>query len=358
MTGNKGEWSEIYVLFKLLADGELYAANEHLEKIPTIFYPIIKVIRDEISGKWEYYRNGSIKIVDAGTGEEIKNIPTKAFKKNAKFLLNEIIQSETRTFSVPKVEKFMRSIKCETIKANSQEKRDITIMVHDLRTGLKPTLGFSIKSQLGSASTLLNASKSTNFIYKVEGLKDKYIDKINSIKSRGKIKERVEEIEKRGGKFKFIRINREKFELNLKLIDSKLPEILGELLLSYFRGEGTQLAELIINITEKNPCNFNLEHTHPFYQYKIKNLLTDIALGMTPTSIWNGFYDATGGIIIIREDGEVLCYHIYNRNEFQEWLVKNTKLETSSSSRHDYGKLYKKDGSIFFRLNLQIRFTN
>ena len=30
LTGNKGEWSEIYVLFKLLAEGKLYAADEHL----------------------------------------------------------------------------------------------------------------------------------------------------------------------------------------------------------------------------------------------------------------------------------------------------------------------------------------
>ncbi len=47
LTGNKGEWSEIYVLLKLLAEGRLYAANENLEKIETIFYPIIKILRDE-----------------------------------------------------------------------------------------------------------------------------------------------------------------------------------------------------------------------------------------------------------------------------------------------------------------------
>ena len=62
ITGNKGEWSEIYVLFKILADGKLYAADSNLEKINEIFYPIIKVLRDEISGKWDYYRNSLIQI--------------------------------------------------------------------------------------------------------------------------------------------------------------------------------------------------------------------------------------------------------------------------------------------------------
>ena len=36
MTGNIGEWSELYTLFKLLADGKLYAADANTNKIPEI----------------------------------------------------------------------------------------------------------------------------------------------------------------------------------------------------------------------------------------------------------------------------------------------------------------------------------
>ncbi len=358
LTGNRGEWSEIYVMFKLLADGELYAADADLEKIPYIFYPIIKIIRDEISGKWEYYREKSIKIINATTEEVIGTIPAEKFKENAEIVLNGIKEAESRTFSIPRAEIFMKTIKCETLKANSQDKRDITIKVHDLKTGFNPILGFSIKSQLGSPSTLFNASQSTNFVYRIRGLERDDIDEINSITSRGKLKARVNEITERGGVFEFAKIDNTNFDLNLKLIDSRLPEILSEVLLSYFEGNGPSIEDLIAHVAEANPCGFNFEYSHPFYKYKIKNLLTDIALGMTPTGRWDGFYDATGGFVIVREDGEVLCYHIYNRNEFQEWLVKNTKLETPSSSRHKFGKLYEKDGSIYFKLNLQIRFIN
>ena len=35
MTGNKGEWSEIYTLFKLLADGRVHAGDEELNKLQT-----------------------------------------------------------------------------------------------------------------------------------------------------------------------------------------------------------------------------------------------------------------------------------------------------------------------------------
>lgn len=358
LTGNKGEWSEIYVFFKLLAEGELYAADSDLNKLADIFYPIIKIIRDEISGKWEYFRNSSIRIVKANTQELVKEIPMENFKKNSELLLNEINQASSRAFSIPKIQSFMKSINCQSLKANPQEKRDITIMVHDLRTGFKPTLGFSIKSQLGGASTLLNASKSTNFIYQVQELQinQKEIKKINLISSRSKIRQRINKIQELGGRFKFIKTENDIFELNLKLIDSRLPEIISEVLLSYFKGKGTKIKDLIEIILEDNPCHFNLDYTHPFYEYKIKNLLTDIALGMTPSNMWNGLYDATGGIIIVREDGEILCYHIYNRNEFQEYLIKNTKLETPSSSRHEYGKLYFEDDLLYFKLNLQIRF--
>jgi len=76
LTGNKGEWSEIYALFKLLGDTVLYPGNENIERI--------------------------------------------------------------------------------------------SIVIHDQRTNQEPTLGFSIKSQLGSPSTILNASKTTNFTYRIK----------------------------------------------------------------------------------------------------------------------------------------------------------------------------------------------
>ena len=55
ITGNKGEWSEAYVLLRLLAQGRMYAANEHLEQIDSMYFPIIKILREEIKDrKYEY----------------------------------------------------------------------------------------------------------------------------------------------------------------------------------------------------------------------------------------------------------------------------------------------------------------
>jgi len=49
LKGNKGEWSEIYTLIKLLGDKEIYVGDENLNKIPNLLYPIVKILRDETS---------------------------------------------------------------------------------------------------------------------------------------------------------------------------------------------------------------------------------------------------------------------------------------------------------------------
>ncbi|OIR23956.1 HpaII family restriction endonuclease [Bathymodiolus thermophilus thioautotrophic gill symbiont] len=38
------------------------------------------------------------------------------------------------------------------------------------------------------------------------------------------------------------------------------------------------------------------------------------------------------------------------------YLYENTKFESASSSRHNYGKIYQQEGEMYFNLNLQIRF--
>jgi hypothetical protein len=64
ITGNKGEWSEIYVFLKLLADGKLNAADANLNAIPGVYYPIIKILRQEAAERREFVINGSIEIID------------------------------------------------------------------------------------------------------------------------------------------------------------------------------------------------------------------------------------------------------------------------------------------------------
>jgi type II restriction enzyme len=355
ITGNKGEWSEIYALFKLIGDKKLHPGDSKIKKIQNIVYPILKILRTEVNGNFEYSIEDDLVVISGN--EEVFRIAISEFKTKASYLLAKIKVNQG-TFSVPEIQQFMQSINCLSLKASSSAKTDITIIVHDQRTGLQPSLGFSIKSQLGNPSTLLNAGETTNFIYKIVGvnLSDTDISQINNISSRSKIKDRITEIISKNGKFEFIKTQRTVFSNNLILIDSFLPQILSSVLFQFYSSTLSDTESLVKITEEKNPLGFDTSDKHLFYSYKIKRFLTDIALGMMPSKVWTGQYDATGGYLIVKADGEILCYHVYNKNEFENYLLANTKLETASSTRHGFGELYEESGQLYFKLNLQIRF--
>lgn len=296
-------------------------------------------------------------VIIKGADEEFR-IPITEFQEKAVLLLSKLKETTSATFSIPEIETFINSFDCVSLKAKSSVKSDIRIVIHDQRTGTTPELGFSIKSQLGGASTLLNAGKTTNFIFEIEDtvLSDNQIKEINQIDSRSKIKDRIEKIKELLGTLSFRQTESTIFGNNLTLIDSSLPKILAEIVYQFFTSGHSKTVDLVSEISRLNPLEFNLETNHPFYSYKLKRFLTDIALGMMPSKVWTGELDATGGYLVVKEDGEILCYHIYNRNEFEDYLLNNTKLETASSTRHDFGTVYETGDRQFFKLNLQIRF--
>jgi len=381
LKGNKGEWSEIYVLLKLLADGKLHAADENLEKIEEVFYPIIKILRAEVGRKREYVLNGNIKIIDGETKSILAEFPTADFLTNTLQLFQDIKQAKGRSFNFPQYEAFLHSIDVNTLKAKSIDKSDITIVAHDLETGQSQQLGFSIKSLIGKDSTLFNAQVGTNFIYKIIVPKGKIleVDKFNketfeATKSPkdSRIAERLQRLEKMGCEISFQSIQSENLELNLTMVDSKLPLILAYLIYYRYKDRIGNIIDLIHKITKENPLAYNISLGHPFYEFKIKNLLSDYALGMTPQAVWTGEYDATGGIIIVKSDGDVLCYHICDKNKFQDYLIHHTRIEQPSTGEDKsnpgypsmaksakpfkFGWVYEENGKYFIKLNLQIRF--
>jgi hypothetical protein len=355
LSGNKGEWSEIYALFKLLGDKQLFAGDADLNKVEELFYPIIKIIRYESGGNFEYEINGDLVIISGG--KEQLRIPVKTFTEQSIKLL-ATIKASNGAFSIPEIETFMNSINCGSLKAKSTSKSDIQIVIHDQRINKTAELGFSIKSQLGGQATLLNAGKTTNFIYQITDfqLTENQIKSINEIDTKSKLKDRIEKLKQLGGNIEYLSLEQEVFKNNLVLIDSLLPNILAEIVRTFYTSNLSAIKDLTENINKTNPLNYDNQFAHTFYEYKIKRFLTDVALGMTPSKVWNGIYDATGGYLIVKENGDVLCYHIYNRNQFEDYLFQNTKLETASSSRHEFGKVYNENGKSYLKLNLQIRF--
>lgn len=74
------------------------------------------------------------------------------------------------TFPLASGSKLFKDLNKKTISAPStQHTSDMDIVFEDRDSKLPtPRVGFSIKSQVGNASTLLNAGKGTNFEYEIE----------------------------------------------------------------------------------------------------------------------------------------------------------------------------------------------
>ena len=158
LSGNKGEWSEIYVFLRLLEMGKLYAADGNLNRIDSVFYDIINIIRSENAGVLEFRVNRAdniISVYNTDTDEILIELSSEEFADVATKLYNEIVAASGSSFCSADTEDFLDKIGVETLKAKSNDKADIRIKIHDINTGYESVQGFSVKSRLGSASTNL-----------------------------------------------------------------------------------------------------------------------------------------------------------------------------------------------------------
>lgn len=354
LKGNIGEWSELYVFLRLLSDGVLYGANENLDRLPEQLYPIIKIMREERKGiEFSYCIDGdSIQICNGCS--KLKTVARGDFGIHAEYLLKTINGAKGRSFQCTSVASFSNGIMVTKLKAPSTDTTDIKMTIHDQNINTDSDVGFSIKSYLGGAPTLLNASQATNFIFEVNGIPDSEIDRINQISDGGKIRRRVNSIYSLGGTIRFLDLEKPIFKSNLiDAVDTNMPEMLAHMMLCYYSSGTYLVSDLLQKLVEDDPLN---QKRDTFYRTKVSDLLSSCALGMKPNTPWSGVEEANGGYIVVKENGEIVIYHIYNRNTFKNYLLKSTQFETPSSNKHHFGSLYKEDGKLKLKLNLQIRF--
>lgn len=357
VTGNKGEWSELYTFFKLLADGKLYSGDGDLNRYDEKWFPILEVFRDDSPNRNTYQVNSAKNnILIAGKTIELE-IPQDRFREEALRLLN-FIMTHRSTKGIPNVptELFMHEIDCGKIKAESSDKADIRIVIHNLVTGTKSELGYSIKSKLGGDSSLINSSgNNTNFIYRINGISANEIPLFNSL---DRFKKKFKLLDDIGAKASFEKVAGTGLHNNLMMLDLGMEHIIAECLLHYYRGETRNLDEAVRLVTNEDPLGISRETTQPMYEYKVKQFLLAFALGMTASIPWRGKFNANGGYIVVKEDGDIVCYHFFDRNDLEDYLFMNTRFETPSMSRHHFGSIYEKNGEYYLKLNLQVRFKN
>ena len=185
-----------------------------------------------------------------------------------------------------------RILKKNTISAPNSDKNDLDIVLLDARTKLPtPELGFSIKSQLGGASTLINASGATNFVYEILN-KNMEIPKSKPLLINNSIRDSIAFLRKSEFIIVFRKVASNVFGSNLSLIDSQLSEHLAKIILSYYSKEATRFDDLL---TLNFPLS-NKQNNQPVY--KIKEFMSNMASGMMPSQTWNGAIISLGRPII------------------------------------------------------------
>lgn len=352
MALNRGEWSELYAIIYLLLHNDLNIENEFLEPIANGVFLVKGISVEETEGeiKFNIIKNGDVQVVSC---DEVRNIIEKVeLDSMVENLLNAIItvQPGNGAFTIPEINSTLSKLtRNNKIKAKSTLKEDATLFVFDnIMKSIQP-LKYSIKSMLGSPATLLNASGNTNFIYEIIGLTREQILEINNINTRTKLYDRCQKIIEYNAEVNFIGMESSNFEYNLKLIDSNMPKYLANVLFQSYVTGNKKLKGLFLENTMFCDEEYAL--------HKLGQFLEGISFDFFPNKKWNRKRLVNGGLIIVSHDGKVgILDLIYHHDIVYNYLIDNTKLESSSSTRYNMFEIYEQNDKFYFTLNLQVRY--
>lgn len=390
--GNSGEWSEPYVLLSLLSEGRIYNSDGDLNVIRDVWHDIRSIIFKQDSqdreGSLRYEINPDDRTVDVfRNGEKIITITRGDCRKYADGLCDAIKNSHSSNGTIdidPSYSDFLGSIGRNTLKASGKDTPDIWLDMPDVRNTSDRPLGFSIKSRLSShLPTIFNSSGASNIIYEITGdVTEEKIGRLMEIVSvRGTAGEgdteeiypdysaRIRAFKDMGLGLKYagarsvrtrkdggIEITDDRvFERNLRMIDCCLPQILADMTAeAYFNGV-MNLKDLVEILDRKDRFNAEPSEEYPFYRKKVQDMLVAMTTSMTAGRLWDGTEGTNGGLIIVKEDGDIVCYHIFDRNDFRDFLLNNMKFDYPSNARY-YSTGILEDGEKYYMsLNVQIR---
>ena len=358
---NKGEWAEIYLHCKLLAAGQI-DRDPDIASATSNTFPIEKLIRPVATGQTNYLigdQEIEINFINA-SHSDIPGIATSRKIKRSEFgivasQLLAAIKKGKGSFDIPSVHPFLEE--AGLLHTQDQwQKSDIYMRIYDGLLGAYQEIGFSVKSFLGSAPSILNASGSTIASFEItgcKGLTPKQLTELNQMEPR----ELVDELTKMGGNISFDKFSNPILQANLQMNDSQMPQLLGNLILDYYKGNDKTIEKLVENLSESNPLNLDLGSNEQIYSHKFKTLLLDTALGMIPSKPWDGIHGAWG-LINILKDGSVTCIPATARDALREYLFSSSKIDTPQKKSYPNGLYgvhfdgYRK----YLNLNFQIRY--
>ena len=375
-TANKGEWSEIYVFLRLLGDGRLYVADSRLQRNPNSYAEVLKIPREDTpSAVIEYVRSEDGSMVDiVSDGVCVDTVPAAEFARQADDFVEYLCVADVlrndegkKIKGVPvsdELYEFSQRIRVSNFKAPACRtmgvaggKTDIIICMRDGRSAMTSTMGFSVKSHLASPPTLYNASASTQFEYVVHGMDDEMMDFVNSTKSWKAVSRMYND---NGLDAEFIGTANPVTAENMFWVRESMVDLMAaaykKVLLESYADDTKMkyISNVCHALAEDNVLNYP---SAMMYEKVMKDFLFDAFAGMTGARPWDGFEQINGGYIVVKDGGEVLCYHANDREAFREYLFTQTYIEYVDRSKFKWGEIRKEDGLYILSLNGSVRFN-
>lgn len=375
---NNGEWAEVYIFFKVIADRKLYTADASFNPIKDVYLDVLGVIREEVEGKVINYKTGDT-VTILLNHEPIGRVPVSEFVKYQNILWKLLEENTATTFTSEEVEQFLNSIHIFNPKSPAHIVSrfcggtvDIVIETKD-RSGVNRILGFSCKSDLRASSTLLNASSdNTNFIFEVTGdMDDEKMENFNNIFKETQRKgetcydiataDRMQYLHQIGCDIQFVGTAKNDARANLvKCGGMEMPAIVGGMLKKFYfenLSGPTSVEDCIDYLAGNDIVGYGFDDLQNTYRGKIAHFLLCTFTGMRLGSPWNGRQEVNGGYIVVKNNGDVVAFHSTIADEFKDFLVAKMRMESPSHSRHKDMVIYKDGDRYFLKLALQLRFT-
>lgn len=347
ISANRGEWSELYAICYLIINGGGFSANEFAKIDKSVFYKVLQIVDNATGMSETIYKLNDNDVEVLQNGLAVYRISKGEIASKLEVFFRDLLdQSNAHAFNLASGEALMKFIKKDKLSASSALTSDVHLVLEDRESKLEtPRRGFSVKSELGSPATIFNASGSTNLVYQISGPA-----KPNTFQDVSGVKTNLITLVNLGYKLKFQKYDNPILEMSLENIDSNLPTYLAELMLNYYLSKTTNLANLCEVTFPSAESDSSMKIS------KIKKFLSAASMGLKANQLWSGYPGDFGGMLLVKETGDVLFYYLYNMQKFEEYLYRNLRFETPSATRHGFGQIYEEDGKFYIKLNLQIRF--
>ena len=350
----KKEWCELYTFFRLLADGKAVLGTAEA-KAGEVSWPVAMIQREEHDGTRRYYIEEETIRIEGETG--VKSMPREDFSIVAGLILQAVKSSSENDVTSPDgVEEFLDEAGIFDLEAKTEDRTDFSVAFWHPEAPLR---GFNVRSRLGAMNPLLDGGRAANLKLEQTGVKfaTPTVNKINALpESPNEVSERMMMIERLGGVLKYSDVADKVFRSNLLMIDLHFPRVLAEMVRVMHLDGISRISELTEIIRQMNPLKIKDEliNKHKFYEFKMKQFLMALALGMRPAKIYNGLDSAVEGILLVDGSGDVLCYHKSEKQVMEDFLFLNTRLEKGSLEKDKYGFLERENGVYYFKLNAKI----